>query len=589
MPLPDSFIEEIKFRNDITEVISSYVNLKRRGRNFVGLCPFHNEKTASFNVYPQSNSFYCFGCGIGGDLITFIEKIENLDYMEAVKFLAQRAGIAMPENNKKEEQLSELKRRIFEINREAARFFHANLYSEKGKDALNYLYKRGLSDKTIKRFGLGYSPKLKYELINYLKSKGFKYDEMVNANLAYPGKYQNISARFFDRVMFPIIDLRGNVVAFGGRIMSDQKPKYLNTSDTLAFKKSLNLFSLNFAKNDNNGTLILVEGYMDVIALNQAGFKNTVATLGTALTSEQAKIMSRYAKEIVICYDSDGAGQKAASRAIDLLRPTGALIKVITIPNGKDPDEFMKMYGSEGPIRFSQLIKNSGNDVEYRLNKIALNYDLNQSEEKISYLKDAVKLIATLDDAIEQEIYAGKLSEKTNVAKDSIMIQIMKERKKNKKLKDKKQFIQIQKDISATNDKVNVDKSKNLRASIAEEAIIAYVINNPEFAELVFSKISYEDFCTRFNQKVFKVLKERLDTLRPFSITDLTQEFDKNEISAIASMLAKESDRMSTKDDLFEYINVVLYEKQKLDKEKIISAQDNEIIEYMKKLREHKK
>ena len=354
MPLPEGFIEEIKFKNDITDVISSYVNLKRRGRNFVGLCPFHGEKTPSFNVYPQSNSFYCFGCGVGGDIITFVEKIENLDYFEAVKFLAQKAGIQMPENNKR----------------------------EKGKVALEYLRKRGLSDRIIKKFGLGYSPNSRYELINHLKAKGFKYEEMVNANLAYVKGNSYVSARFFDRVMFPIIDLRGNVIAFGGRIMSDQKPKYLNTSDTLAFKKSLNLFSLNFAKAENNEFLILVEGYMDVIALFQAGFKNAVATLGTALTTEQAGIMSRYAKEVVICYDSDEAGQKAASRAIELLRPTGVLIKVISVPDGKDPDEFIRTYGNDGAIRFAQLIKNSGNDIEYRLQKVARNYNLNESDGK---------------------------------------------------------------------------------------------------------------------------------------------------------------------------------------------------------------
>ena len=290
MPLPDGFIEEIKLRNDIADVISSYVSLKRRGRNLVGLCPFHAEKTPSFNVYPQSSSFYCFGCGAGGDIITFVEKMENLDYIESVKFLAQKAGLSMPENSKKDEQLSSIKTRIFETNRAAARFFHENLYSSKGRDALNYLYKRGLSDKTIKRFGLGYAPASRYDLIGHLKEKGFRYEEMVNANLAYARNQTSVSARFFDRVMFPIIDLRGNVIAFGGRIMSDQKPKYLNTSDTLAFKKSLNLFALNFAKNESDGLLILVEGYMDVIALHQAGFRNTIATLGTALTSEQAKL-----------------------------------------------------------------------------------------------------------------------------------------------------------------------------------------------------------------------------------------------------------------------------------------------------------
>lgn len=592
MPLPDGFIEEIKFKNDIIDVISSYVNLKRRGRNFVGLCPFHNEKTPSFNVYLQSNSFYCFGCGVGGDIITFIEKIENLNYIEAVKFLAQRAGLEMPENDGKTQELLSIKTRIFEINRESARFFYERMYSEEGKKALEYLKKRGLSGKIIRKFGIGYSPSTRYELVNYLKKKGFKYEEMINANLVYGKNGLRIAARFFDRIMFPIIDLRGNVIAFGGRTLSDkQKPKYLNTSDTLVFKKSLNLFSLNFARIDNAGVLVLVEGYMDVIALYQAGIKNAVATLGTALTSEQARIISRYAKEVIICYDSDEAGQKATARAIDLLRPTGLLIKVISLPNGKDPDEFVRHYGRDAAIRFSQLIKNSENDVDYKLKKLANNYNFNESNEKVAYLRESIKILASLDDLIEQEIYAGKLSEKLNVPKDAIMLQIEKEKKKKKKIIDKKHFLQVQQDLSAKNDKINTEKFDNLRAATAEEAIIAYIFNNPEMAGEIFCRISSESFCTSFNKKIYSILEERFKALRPIGIIDLTQDFSSEEIAAIAAMVARESERMSDKDAVLEYIDVVLFEKEKLNKNKIISARDdeNEIMEYMKLLRKHKK
>ena len=592
MPLPDGFIEEIKFKNDIIDVISSYVNLKRHGRNFVGLCPFHNEKTPSFNVYLQSNSFYCFGCGVGGDLITFIEKIENLSYIEAIRFLAQRTGIKMPENDGKTQELLSIKTRIFEINRESARFFYERLYSEEGKKALEYLKNRGLSSKIIRKFGIGYSPNSRYEIINYLKKKGFKYEEMINANLVYGKNGSKVAARFFDRIMFPIIDLRGNVIAFGGRVMSDQqKPKYLNTSDTLAFKKSLNLFSLNFAKSDNDGILILVEGYMDVIALHQAGIKNVVATLGTALTIEQARIISRYAKEVVICYDSDEAGEKAAARAIDLLRPTGLLIKVISIPNGKDPDEFVRHYGKDAAVRFFQLIKNSENDVEYRLQKVANNYNLNESNGKVAYLKESVRILALLDNLIEQEIYAGKLSEKLNVPKDAIILQIEKEKKKKKRIIEKKQFLQVQENLSARNDKINVEKFDNLRAATAEEAIIAYIFNNPEMAGEIFCRLSSENFCTSFNKKIYSTLEERFKALRPIGITDLTQDFSSEEISAVAAMVAKESERMSDKDSVLEYIDVVLFEKEKLNKNKIISdyGDENEIMGYMKLLREHKK
>ena len=303
MAFPERFIEELKFKNDISDIVSSYVSLKKRGRNLVGLCPFHSEKTASFNVYPENGSFYCFGCGVGGDVITFIEKIENLDYVEAIKFLAQKANMSLPESDGKEEQLSKLRRRLFEVNRESALFFHNQLYKKDGEKALNYLLKRGLSPQIIKHFGLGYSPENKHILIDYLKGKGFKDFELTQANLAFSSNYSKPYSRFFNRVMFPIIDLRGNVIAFGGRALSDVKPKYLNTSDTPVFKKSSNLFALNVAKNFCQNNIILVEGYMDVIALHKAGFQNTVATLGTALTSEQAQIISRYTNEVIICYD----------------------------------------------------------------------------------------------------------------------------------------------------------------------------------------------------------------------------------------------------------------------------------------------
>ncbi|MBR4889149.1 MAG: DNA primase, partial [Clostridia bacterium] len=314
MPLPDSFLQELKARSDITDVISGYVTLKRRGRNHVGLCPFHNEKSPSFNIYPENGSFYCFGCGVGGDVITFIRRIENLDYMEAVRFLAQRAGLTVPENSV-DDSMAQLRRRVLEVNRETARFFHTTLMSPEGKPGLDYFTRRGLSPATIRHFGLGYAPESRFALVNHLRSKGFTKDEMVQANVAFLSRNGNPVDRFTARAMFPIIDLRGNVVAFGGRILTNEKPKYINTSDTPVYHKSSGLFAMNFAKNENSDTLILAEGYMDVIALHQAGFRTAIASLGTALTGEQARIIARYAKEAVICYDSDEAGQKAASRA----------------------------------------------------------------------------------------------------------------------------------------------------------------------------------------------------------------------------------------------------------------------------------
>lgn len=588
MPLPGSFIEDLKFKNDITDIVSNYVTIKRRGRNYVGLCPFHGEKTASFNVYPENGSFYCFGCGVGGDVITFIEKIENLDYIESVKFLAQRAGMQMPENESEDSGISAIRMKIFEANREAARFFHSMLYSDKGKKALNYLGNRGVKKGTITRFGLGFAPDSRYELIDYLRKKGFKDSELVNANLAFMSYNKRASARFFNRVMFPIIDLRGNVIAFGGRTMENIKPKYLNTSDTIVFKKSSNLFAMNFAKSECSEQVILVEGYMDVIALNQAGFKNTVATLGTALTSEQAKLISRYTKEIVICYDSDEAGQKAANRAISLFRDTGMSIKVLSVPNGKDPDEFMRTYESEGPARFKKLIEDCNNDVEYQLQKALKNYNIETSQGKIEYLKDAIKILADLENWVEQEIYSIKISELVGVDKATIFEQVKKEKSRIKKYKEKRQFKEIIKSISAHDDKINTQKRDNLKAANAEEALIAYIINNPEKAKEISLKISPDEFCTSFNKRIYSSIVEKIENSKAVSFMSISKDYSMEERSKIAQMLAKENSRNSSEQAVQEYIKVILNEKMSLRGDEITKAGKEEILDYIKRLKEQK-
>ena len=344
MPFPESFLQELKLRNDIGDVISSYVNLKRKGRNLVGLCPFHGEKTPSFTVYTETESFYCFGCGAGGDVISFIMKIENLDYTDAVKFLAQRAGLEMPENTY-DDSMSKLRKRIFEANREAARFYHSNLTSQSGKIGLDYFHSRALSDRTIRHFGLGFALPDRYSLCNHLHSKGFTDNEIVAANLAFKSRRGNgIYDRFSNRVMFPIIDLRGNVIAFGGRIMTDEKPKYLNTSDTLVFKKSENLFSLNNAKNSGSRTLILCEGYMDVISMHQSGIKNTVGIMGTSLTQNQINLITKLTNNVILFLDSDNAGISNMVRLLPLLLANNINVKIVTTNIAKDPGDLCKFY-----------------------------------------------------------------------------------------------------------------------------------------------------------------------------------------------------------------------------------------------------
>ena len=588
MPIPEEFIQELKLRSDIADVISGYVNLKKAGRNLVGLCPFHNEKTPSFSVSPENGFFYCFGCGAGGDVITFIKRIENLDYIDAVKFLAQKAGMSVPEDNKND-GLTRLRNRIYEANREAARFFHKMLYTNEGSKALEYLRGRQLSEKTIIHFGLGYSPKSRYELVNYLKSKGFTNNELIQANLANKSDRGYLFDRFSDRVMFPIMDLRGNVIAFGGRIMSDMKPKYLNTSDTPAFNKSRNLFALQFAKNKANGQLILVEGYMDVIALHQAGFENAVATLGTALTQEQATVIKRYCDEVIICYDADDAGQKATSRAISILRPTGLHIKILTVPSGKDPDEFIKSYGEQGPARFRMLLEKSGNDADFRLRKLREKYNTDITEQRVEFLTEAAKLISSFDNSIEQDIYISRLAGELEVEKNAIKQQVMRYRKKNSREYIKREQREIQNNLSARNDRINTEKAYNLRAANAEEALIALLMYNPDAAQSVFKRLLPEKFITSFNRKVYETIKKRADAGFDFSITDISGEFSNDEMSRITKLLAshpRETDPVSAAND---YIAVLEDEAEKLTPEQIAYADTQMLMARLKKLKEKKK
>lgn len=582
MALPDLFLQELKSRSDISDVISGYVNLKRRGRNLVGLCPFHSEKTPSFNIYPENGSFYCFGCGVGGDVITFIMKIENLDYIEAVKYLAQKAGMEMPENSY-DDSVAKLRNRILEANREAARFYYRCLYEPQGKSALDYLHSRALSDNTIKRFGLGYSPASRFALCDHLRKMGFTDTEIVSANLAFKSSDgRRIVDRFSDRAMFPIIDLRGNVIAFGGRIMSDQKPKYLNTSDTLAFKKSSNLFSLNNAKNTGDRTLILCEGYMDVIALNQAGFKNAVATLGTALTTEQALLMKRYADEVIICYDADEAGQKATNRAISILRDAGLVIRIINIPDGKDPDEFIRNRGDKGAAAFRNVLENSGNDVEYRLFKLKGRYDVTRPDSKVTYMSEALKIIASLESSIEQDIYVSKLSSELNIEKASILGDLRKLNKQRTSAYARKEVTKLSDDLSGKKDKINTEKAKNIRAAKAEEMLISYLVFNNDMVQIAENKITPDDFVTSFNANLYGYVLDKIKSgVSPQ--TTVSRDFSSDEISKIYSIFASYNSQTATKEAMNEYINTILEEKNRLTPDKISDMSLEEIQASLKK------
>ena len=587
MAFPEGFIRELKQRNDITDIISSYVTLRRRGRNLVGLCPFHGEKTPSFNIYTETESFYCFGCGAAGDVISFIMRIENLDYVEAVKYLAQRAGMSMPEDSY-DDTMSRLRKRIYEANREAARFYYRSLYSREGSEGLDYLHGRALSDATIRHFGLGYADESWDSLCGHLKEKGFSNNELISANLAVGRKDgKGVYDRFRSRVMFPIIDLRGNVIAFGGRIMTDEKPKYLNTSDTPVFKKSENLFSLNNAKNTGERTLILCEGYMDVIAVNQAGFQNAVATLGTALTGEQAMLMKRYADEVIICYDADEAGQKATARAIPLLRGAGLNVRVLTVPNGKDPDEFIKSKGADGAAAFRAIIEKSGNDVDYRLQKLRSGYDLSIPDSKVRFLEEAAKFIATLSSPIERDVYMSRICGEFSVDKNAFAGQVDRLLSRRRFEDSKKEFRRIRDDLSGANDKINTDRRAKPRSSSAEEALIAYLISNPDSSKYISERLSAEQFGNSLMKRYYLYLQERVSNgLDP--LNNVSADLTRDETNRLYRIIADHSSVIMTREALDEYIEVITEESQKPDKAEISRMTADELRQSLERMKEKK-
>ena len=489
-------IEEILIRTDIKSLIGSYVSLTRAGSNLKGLCPFHSEKTPSFTVYPANNSFYCFGCGKGGDQISFTMEIEHLDYPDAVSFLAKRAGITVEESDEKLFDNSKKidKNRIYKMNAEAARYFHAMLFSdnEEAKAALSYFTdKRKLSVATIKHFGLGFAPNSFDAFSRYMLSRGYKYEELESAFLCGKSETGRYYDAFRNRVMFPIIDVSGNVIAFGGRVMDDSKPKYKNSSDTPVFKKSRNLFALNFARHNAKESLILCEGYMDVIALHSAGLTNAVATLGTAITPEQARIMSKYTSKVIISYDADEAGKKAADKAMKLLEEVGLEVKVLSVPGAKDPDEYIKTYGVD---KFRDVINGAKTKFEYKLESIIGKYDVNIPQDRINALHELEKLISTVYSMAERDVYIKTVADRLKVdAKaikadvERINARIQSEYKRNERTK-------IKQDAIGYSDRVNSDFIKAPIVARNEENLLGLLLLFGEHRQYVFeNKLLTED------------------------------------------------------------------------------------------------
>lgn len=558
MPLNESFLQELKFKTDIEDIISGYVSLKKRGSTSVGLCPFHNEKTPSFTVYNDTQSFYCFGCGAGGDAVTFIKKIENLDYIDAVKLLAQRAGIQMPEDASYDDSLSKKRRRILEINRETAKFYYAYLLSEQGKAGLDYYLNRGLSMHTIKRFGLGYAPDAWDSLLRHLKSKGFRPGEMVDAGVIKVGKNNRYYDIFRNRVMTPIIDVRGNVIAFGGRVLDDSKPKYINTADTLVYKKTNELFALNLAKDHCSESLILCEGYMDVIAMHQAGFKNAVAGCGTALTNEQVRLISRYTKEVILAYDADEAGQKALAKATELFKQTDVKVKIPSLTGGKDPDEIIKKYGRD---KFKGMLDGASNEIEFALLKLRNANNLNTTQGKIDFLNAAVKILSDVS-PIEQDLYLSRLSNELGVEKASIKIQLEDYTKKAKRRKQRNINKSIVNNSIRENNRVTYENNASIKQIKAEERIIGLLLMYPDCRQLC-SDFDVERFSSLFIKRVFREIISRLDAGLDIDLMDFSQVLTGEELGRLSGIIARACQSSNAKTEFSDCLKTVNEEYEK--------------------------
>lgn len=535
----DEFIYRLRNANPIETVMGSYVQLIRRGRNYVCSCPFHSEKTPSCTVFTDNQSFYCFGCGSGGDVITFTMKIENLSFTEAVKLLAQRSGLEIPENNSADSRIAQRRTRIYEMNRIAANFFYTNLIKGDDKAGLSYFADRKLLPQTIKKYGLGYAPDSWDKLTKLLLSKGYSNDEITDAWLGARSKKGSIYDIFRKRVMFPIVDLRGNIIGFGGRVLDGSQPKYLNTSQTPVFEKGSNLFSMNFAKNAETKRIILCEGYMDVIAVNQAGFENAVATLGTAITPNQARLISHYAEEVVIAYDSDNAGQKASQKAINHFSDVGIRTRIIRMEGAKDPDEYIKKFGVD---RFRMLLDGSSDAIDFMLDKCEAGIDLNTEMGQVEFLNKASKILAGIESPLEREVYISRTSKKCDIPVQVLKSHIDGLLRKNTRTEKKKQWQNITAKATYTRDDMNPKAALFRKESKAEELIIHYLLRHSEDWEKISQEAPIEIFVTDFNKKVYAALLDKMKNNDKFTVSLLTDEFTAEEMGRISGIEAKNRD-----------------------------------------------
>ncbi|WP_294514326.1 DNA primase [uncultured Intestinimonas sp.] len=580
MAIPAQFIDELMARCDIADVVADYVPLTRKGGSLWGCCPFHSERTPSFHVVPERQMYKCFGCGKGGGVINFIMEMENLSYPDAVRFLAKRAGLQVPEE-RGDGSFRKKRERLLALNKEAARYFHSVLHSPAGQAGVAYLFgKRKLSKATVTRFGLGMAPEGWDKLITAMAAKGYDKSDLLEAGLVVRSKEGRVYDRFRNRVMFPIIDLRGDVIGFGGRVLDDSTPKYLNSPDTPVFNKGRNLFALNIAKKTRLGRIILTEGYMDTLSLHQAGFDCAVASLGTALTADHAQLLSRYTKEVVIAYDGDGAGVSAAQRAIGLLEKTGMKVRVLRMKGAKDPDEFIGKYGPEA---FAKLLDQSENHIEYRIDQVKRKYDLTDDAQRVEFLKEVVPILAQLPSPAEREIYGTRCAEMAGVTAEVVAQEVKRERsrlswkaKKQQERRDLTPAVQLQ-------PKERALRYDNIRSARAEEGVLRLVILDPELFGSA-AALEPEHFSAPLLGKVFGLLRERWTNGLTVSLAALAGELEPAEMSHLSGVLTQPESLQNGARAMRDYIEIIETEAEK----RRLAGESEELLAMQKKLLEKK-
>ena len=581
--IPHEYIEELTRRTDIVELVGSYVQLKRKGRLYGGLCPFHSEKSPSFYVYPDTQSFYCFGCGAGGDAITFAKKINSIDYPEAVKMLAARAGMPEPQEDDK---TGRMRSRILSMNKEAARFFHACLNStvEEARQARAYWRRRGLDDKTIVRFGLGYAPNDGQALYQFLRDKGYNQQELDASGLFKRSPSGRIYCLFWKRVMTPIFDLRGNIIAFGGRVLDDSKPKYVNSPETLVYHKSDTVFALQIAKRSASRRFVLCEGYMDVISMQQAGIDTAVCACGTALTPDQIKLISQYADEVILSYGSDEAGQKATLRSLELFRNSPVRVGVLQIPGAKDPDEYIKKYGAD---RFKALLDGVGNALDFRLGRLRSQYDLKQDAQRLEYVKEAVEMLAERSNPTEQEVYAGRLAEETNISKTAIMAQLADAVKKAGSKRRREQNRARLQEGEMNQIKVPYSAGRGaLGMASAEQRLLAAMLREPGYIDKVSAQLKPEQFLQPQQKELYEAMLRCREQGVEVSLATLRAFVSEEALNELSRLAAQYSDVNCTPEDIKLYLERIARGTPVASRAASMST--NDIEQYLQSMREQK-